>query len=297
MNMIAMGKQTGISRVVAGCMRLTPGVFDAPGLLRFAQSCMEMGITSFDHAPVYGNTACERFFGEAVVKNLPGRRGDFQIISKAGILLPKDENHILHYNATRQEIIAEVEASLRHFHTDYIDLLLVHRPDVLAHPQDTAAGLEQLVKSGKVLQVGVSNYTPAQVEALQSFLSVPLATNQVELSVKNTQHFFDGTLEDAQRRRMPLMAWSPLGGGSVFAVEDERARALGDMLRELANTYATEPETIAYAWLLMHPAQIAVVTGSSRIERIRQAAAAVSLKLNHEEWYAVLAASRGYHVP
>ena len=181
--------------------------------------------------------------------------------------------------------------------TDYVDLLLVHRPDPLADPEETADALETVVKEGKALHVGVSNFMPSQITMLQSFMSVPLVTNQMELSVKCVDNFFNGVLDDAFTRRIPLMAWSPLGGGSVFTGEDEQSVRLRDVLGQIAEEHGTTMDAIMYAWLFAHPVRIAAITGTMNINRIKTAVKAQELSLSYDEWYRILAASRGFDVP
>ena len=221
-----------------------------------------------------------------------------EIITKTGIVLPgREGNKTIYYKSTKEEILKEMDESLEKLGTDYVDLLLVHRPDPLADPQETADALETLVKQGKVRQVGVSNFMPSQMTMLQSRLTLPIATNQMELSVKNTENFFNGVVDDAFTRKMPLMAWSPLGGGSVFKGEDEQSVRLRAVLTEIAQDHGTTMDAIMYAWLFVHPVKIAAITGTMNADRIRTAAEATEISLSYDEWYRILEASRGYSVP
>lgn len=298
MKYLKFGKELELSQVVVGCMRVKDAGMDGKELLQFAEICMDMGITAFDHAPVYGGYTCEQLFGEAVLKNNPGLRKKMKLITKSGIVLPGvEQNKSIYYKSTKANIIKEVNESLLKLNSDYIDLLLIHRPDPLAHPGETAAALEQVVREGKVLNVGVSNFTSSQVEMLQSYLSIPLVTNQIELSVKTAEHFFDGAVDAAFTKRMPLMSWSPLGGGSIFSGQEEQSVRLREILQQIAEEHGTSMDAIMYAWLFIHPVGIAAITGTMNPDRIKTAVEALTISLTYDEWYLILAASRGYQVP
>lgn len=298
MKTIKINQDFELPQVVAGCMRAADAGMKGPKLLNFVEQCMDMGVTAFDHAPVYGGYTCEEIFGEAVLKKKPGLRRGMELVTKTGIVLPgRNGNRTIYYESTRREIIKELEESLEKLGTDYIDLLLVHRPDLLANPEETADALDTLVKEGKVRYLGVSNFMPSQVEMLQSFLKNPIVINQMELSVKTTEHYFNGTVDNAFTRRMPLMAWSPLGGGSVFTGEDDQSLRLRNVIEEIAGNHKTTMDTIMYAWLFVHPVRIAAITGTMNIERLRNAVNALEVSLSYDEWYQILEASRGFKVP
>ena len=193
MEQVQLSKGVALSRIVAGCMRIQDSGMDDSQLLIFVEACLDLGVDSFDHAPVYGRYTCEKRFGDAVLRKAPAIRNRMKLITKIGITLPGVEgNRHIYYDTRRENIFKEVDASLSKLVTDHVDLLLVHRPDPLTSPQETAEALETVVRQGKVLSVGVSNYTPAQFEALQHFLSIPLVTNQLEFSVKSTDNFGNG---------------------------------------------------------------------------------------------------------
>lgn len=298
MRKIKLSADLELSQVVMGCMRIVDSKISEEDLLKNVEACLDMGVTSIDHAPVYGCYTCEKIFGDAVLRKRPELRSKMEIITKTGIVLPgREGNKTIYYKSTKEEILKEMDESLEKLGTDYVDLLLVHRPDLLADPSETADALETLVKQGKVRQVGVSNFMPSQMTMLQSRLSLPITTNQMELSVKNTDNFFNGVVDDAFTRKMPLMAWSPLGGGSVFKGEDEQSVRLRAVLTEIAQDHGTTMDAIMYAWLFVHPVQIAAITGTMNADRIRTAAEATDISLSYDEWYRILEASRGYSVP
>lgn len=298
MKKIKLSENLSLSQVVMGCMRIADSGLTEAELLRLVEECLDMGVTSIDHAPVYGGYTCEKIFGDAVLRKKTELREKMELITKAGIVCPGHYgNKTIYYNSTKEEILKEMDESLEKLGTDHVDLLLIHRPDPLADPAETADALETVVKEGKALNVGVSNFMPSQIAMLQSYMSIPLVTNQMELSVKNTENFFNGVVDDALTRKMPLMAWSPLGGGDVFKGTDEKFVRLRTVLTAVAEQYQTTIDAVMYAWLFTHPAKIAALTGTMNADRIRTAVHASDIQLSYDEWYQILEASRGFSVP
>lgn len=298
MKKIKLSENLSLSQVVMGCMRIADSGLTETELLRLVEECLDMGVTSIDHAPVYGGYTCEKIFGDAVLRKKPELREKMELITKAGIVCPGHYgNKTIYYNSTKEEILKEMDESLEKLGTDHVDLLLIHRPDPLADPAETADALETVVKEGKALNVGVSNFMPSQIAMLQSYMSIPLVTNQMELSVKNTENFFNGVVDDALTRKMPLMAWSPLGGGDVFKGTDEKFVRLRTVLTAVAEQHQTTMDAVMYAWLFTHPAKIAALTGTMNADRIRTAVHASDIQLSYDEWYQILEASRGFSVP
>lgn len=298
MKSIRIDESFEISQAAAGCMRAADAKMTGDDFLRFVESCMDMGVTTFDHAPVYGGYTCEKIFGDAVLRKKPELRRKMQLITKTGIVLAgRYGNKTIYYNSSKDEILREIDESLQNFGTDYVDILLVHRPDPLGDPAETADALDTLVSAGKVRYVGVSNFKPYQIETLQSYMKNKIVINQVELSVKNTENYFNGVIDNAFCRKMPLMAWSPLGGGSIFDGQDEQSVRLRKVLGEIADARGTSIDAIMYAWVFVHPAGIAAITGSMNADRVKNAVDALEIKLSYDEWYQILEASRGYSVP
>jgi predicted oxidoreductase len=291
-----------LSRLVCGLWRALQSeeTREPIGLARWIDVCLELGITSFDHADIYGDYQVEALFGRAL-REWRGDRGRLELITKCGIMLKsgqRPEHRVKHYDTGRAHILASVDGSLRHFGTDYIDLLLLHRPDPLMDADETAAALDAVCQSGKVRYVGVSNHTPEQVSLLQSRLSRPLVTNQVELSVLHLEPLHDGTVEQAQRLRMAPMAWSPLGGGHLFTGQGEREQRVRRALSEVAAEHGQDDlGAVAIAWLLRHPSHPVPVLGTSRVERLRGLARGASLALTRQQWFSLWEASAGRPVP
>jgi predicted oxidoreductase len=208
----------------------------------------------------------------------------------------RPHHRINHYETSREHIIGSAENSLREMRTDYLDLLLIHRPDALMDADEVASAFEELQRAGKVRHFGVSNFTPSQFELLASRFPA-LVTNQIELSVMHLDPLHDGTLDQCQRLRFSPMIWSALAGGNLFNEQSERAERLRNALGVLAEKHGVSPTVIAYAWVLRHPAKPLLLTGSRRIAATREAVAATQISLTHEEWYTLWSASTGGSVP
>lgn len=285
-----------LSPIIAGLWRLPQWQLDTPALARWIEQALDLGITSFDHADIYGGYTVEDRFGQALAA-APGLRARMQLVTKCGIKLvsPQRPGHSLKcYDTSRAHVTASVEASLRALRTDYIDVLLIHRPDLLMDPDELSETLRHLQTEGKVLHLGVSNHSPSQLAMLHR--RHPLVTNQIEFSPLQLQALTDGTLEQCVDLGLRPMIWSPLAGGRLFTGQDEQAQRVRTVLRELGHAYGVSQATIAYAWILRHPSQPLPVTGSGRIEALREAVAALDVRLSVEDWYRIWQASAGREV-
>ena len=264
--------------------------------LGWIEACLALGITSFDHADIYGGYTVEALFGEALAA-APGLRDRMQLVSKCGIKLvsPQRPGHaIKSYDTSRAHVVASVEQSLRALRTDRLDLLLIHRPDLLTDPDELADTFSRLRAQGKVLHFGVSNHTPSQLAMLHRRL--PLVTNQIELSPLQMGALGDGTLDQCTDLGLRPMIWSPLGGGRLFTSDDAQARRVREVLQALATQHGVSVATVAYAWTMRHPSRPLPIAGSSRVEAMREAVAALDLRLPAEDWYRVWQASTGHEV-
>lgn len=276
------------SRIVLGLWRQKSWDQTPQQHLTFLQQAVELGVTTIDHADIYGS---EIPFG-AALRLAPSLRNQIEIVTKCGIILHPDSHH---YDTSRDHIISSLENSLRHLGTDHVDMLLIHRPDPLMQADEVAAAFEQLQAAGKARYFGVSNFTPAQFDLLAS--RVPLVTNQVELSPLQLDVLHDGTLDQCQQRGISPMIWSALAGGRLFNEQSERAQRLRITLERLANGYGVTLTTLVYGWILQHPSRPLVLTGSGRIAAIQEAVAAVGLVLTRADWFAIWSASTGTEVP
>jgi predicted oxidoreductase len=265
---------------------------------KITQKSIELGVTTFDHADIYGHYTTEGEFGK-MLKNQPNLREKMEIITKCGINLttPNRPNHkIKSYDTSKAHIIKSAENSLKELGTDYLDLLLIHRPSPLMQPDEIAEAFTQLRVEGKVLHFGVSNFTPSQFSMLNECFK--LVTNQVEISIHQRATLTDGTLDQCIEKGIKPMAWSPLGGGKIFTdLEDTQVKRIRKVGMELMEKHgATGLDQILLAWLLKHPAGILPVLGTTKIARLETAANSLKIELTDEEWFELLEASVGSEV-
>ena len=291
------------SRLVYGTWRLLdePAVASPSSILERLKACLDLGITTLDTAEIYGLYRVEEALGQALALD-PSLRSRFEIVTKCGIYVPCDfhpDRRTAFYNVTAARIVKSTEKSLRFLGVDSLDLLLVHRPDWLTSIDETAEGLNQLLRAGKIRAAGVSNYNVHQFEALNSRLDQPLVTNQVEFSLLHMDPIFDGVADQCQRLRIKPMAWSPLGGGRLMDGSGDPASArLHAKAAELAPKYGhASLDQLAYAWLLAHPSQPLPVIGTNKIDRIQSVAQAADIQLEREDWYALWEAAKGHSIP
>ena len=282
---------------IIGCMRW--GVwgenFSTAQYDTIINQCLEIGLTQFDHADIYGHYTTESDFGNAL-KNNSSLRGKMQLITKTGIqmLTPNRPQHaIKSYNTSAKHIKESVETSLKNLHTDYIDTLLIHRPDILLNPIEVADCIAALKKEGKIKSFGVSNFTNSQVELLSKHTSIE--HHQVEISITNLNAFNDGTLDQCQLKNISAQAWSPWGNG-LFTDKTEKNIRILSTAEKLAAQYKTGVNEILLAFLYAHPASIVPVIGTTQFERIKQAKAAMQINLAREDFYKLWCASTGAEV-
>ncbi|MGF1688614.1 aldo/keto reductase family oxidoreductase [Photobacterium japonica] len=293
-----------LSELVQGYWRLVFWDMSPQERLTFIKQHMELGITTVDHADIYasptGLQTCEQFFGEALALE-PSIREHLQIVTKCGIKLCSSaapEQKINHYDTSKQHIIASVNNSLSRLQVENIDVLLIHRPDVLMDADEVAEAFAELKQQGKVNHFGVSNFTPSQFDLLQSRLDTPLVTNQVEINPLNIEVAHDGTLDHLQMKRIKPMVWSCLGGGAIFSGQSEQAVRVRNELEAIREEVgAASIDQVIYAWVRALPSQPLPIIGSSQIERVRTAVDALNITLTREQWYRVWVASKGHGVP
>ncbi len=288
---------TTLPPVVAGLWQMHTWGQDVAARVRWIEQVLELGITAFDHADIYGGYTVEALFGEALAA-APGLRERMTLVTKCGIRLVHPSQpgvEVKHYDSSAAHIRASVQRSLRALRTDRIDLLLIHRPDWLGHPDEIAEAFAQLRQAGEVRAFGVSNHTVAQFAALHR--RVPLATNQIEFSPLQMKALADGTLEQAADLGLPPMIWSPLARGRLFSADDEQARRVRAALGDIAAAQGCSLATAALAWVMRHPSRPVPITGSGRLEALAEAVAATRVTLTREQWTSVWRASMGHDVP
>jgi predicted oxidoreductase len=285
-----------LSPIVAGTWRLNEWKLGTPGLVRWIEQALDIGITSFDHADVYGGYSVEAEFGDALAVS-PELRERMQLVTKCGIkiIAPARPQHaVKSYDTSRAHITASVENSLRALRTDRIDLLLIHRLDALMDPDEVAGTFATLREQGKVLHFGVSNHLPPQFAMLHR--RIGLSTNQIEFSPLQLAALSDGTLDQATDLGLPPMIWSPLGGGRLFSAQDEQSLRVRAVLEVLGRENNVSAATMAYAWIRRHPSKPIPITGSGRIDALREATASLGVQLSAEDWYRVWQASMNREV-
>jgi len=289
-----------VSRMIYGTWRILETKPTAQEINRRLNACLELGITTIDTAEIYGLYEVEKLLGEALGLS-PGLRDKLQIITKAGIYVPcayHPDRRTAHYNATGPRLLKSLEKSLRFLGTDHVDLFLVHRPDWLTRAEDTAAGLNELVRSGKVRSAGVSNYTVAQLDLLNTKMEQPLVTNQIEFHLLHPEPIHDGTLHQCEKLGILPMAWSPLAGGRLFDPSNPAAARLATAAKNMSSRYGGATlEQLAYAWILAHPSHPLPVIGTNKLERLQSAAQADDIVLEREDWYGLWEAAQGRRIP
>jgi predicted oxidoreductase len=290
------------SRLVYGTWRVLDDAATATSadLLKRLHTCLDLGITTLDTAEIYGLYRVEEFIGQTL-RLEPGLREKFEIVTKAGIYVPCDfhpERKTAFYNAEAARMVKSAEKSLRLMGTDYIDLLLVHRPDWLTSADETAAGLNKLLKEGKIRAAGVSNYNVHQFELLNSRMDQPLVTNQIEFSLLHMDPIDDGTADQCQRLSIKPMAWSPLGKGVLMDKTDPAAARIHAKCAELSAKYGdASVDQLAYAWIMAHPSQPIPIIGTNKLDRLIATTKSAEIKLDREDWYALWTAAKGHSIP
>ena len=287
---------SNFSRIIAGTM--TWGRWgkqlNTEHMIALMHDCISVGITTFDHADIYGGYTTEAEFGKAFTDSGIEREA-IQLISKCGIQYLSDNrnNKVKHYNYSKDYIIWSVEQSLQHLQTDYLDLLLLHRPSPLMSPDVICEAIETLKTSGKINAFGVSNFTTHQMDLIGSTTTIDV--NQIEFSLTHHQAMHDGTLNAMQLKSVLPMAWSPLG--CVFRDDTEQTRRIHKQLGKLCEKYNATEDQLLLAWILKHPSGIHPVVGTTNSTRLKQATAATIIELDIEDWFLILVASQGHKVP
>ena len=285
-----------LSPIIAGCMSWGTwgkNLGTAEMAARIA-GFADLGVTTFDHADIYGNGTTEAAFG-AALQTCGVPRDRLQLITKCGIRFPDDRNpaSVKHYDYSAKAIETAVHNSLANLRTDYLDLFLLHRPSPLLDPGIVAETIQNLQKQGKIRAFGVSNFPPSGMALLQPHLAV--AANQIQCSLLHPEPLFDGTVDFHLQHRIATLAWAPLGG--IFAKTDEQTQRTRNAVHQLARQMGCELEQIVLAWLGKHPANIIPVVGTTELPRMKLACQAMELTLETEAWFALLEASRGHKVP
>ena len=257
--------------------------------------CLENNIHTFDHADIYGDYSTEADFGKAFAES-GIKRSQIELISKCGIQYignSRPDLKVKHYNYTKEYIVWSAENSLKHLKTDYLDLLLLHRPSPLLQPEVVAEAVSTLKKEGKIKSFGVSNFTPSQTDLLNKYVGVEV--NQIEFSLTQHTAMHDGTLDHMMLNNIQPMSWSPLG--YVFKEDTEQTRRIHKQLGALLDKYNATEDQLLLAWILKHPSNIIPVVGTTTKQRLKDAYAATKINLELEDWFLILVACQGHKVP
>lgn len=296
MERVRLGEELEFSRIVYGTWRLGDDPDTSPKHIQAKiESCLAQGITTIDQADIYGGYTAETLLG-AVFKAVPALRDQVEIITKCGIVGPFGryaDARVKHYDSSAVHIERSVDFSLRDMNIERIDLLLIHRPDLLMDHHETGAALDRVIASGKVRAVGVSNFRPHDFSLLQSATQARLLTNQIELSLLTHESLVNGDIAFLQERGLSPMAWSPLGGGRL---PEAASPLLAARLEEVAEANGVDGAAVAVAWLLAHPARILPVMGTNRLSRIAAFSDALKVRMDRETWFELYTASLGREV-
>ena len=297
MEKIALNETLSLSRLIYGMWRLADDQdVSAAHIQAKIEACLAQGITTMDQADIYGGYAAEELFGLAL-KQAPHLRGQIEIVTKCDIIAPvgrHEQARVKYYDTSAKHISQSVEDSLRLMAIEQIDLLLIHRPDPFMDAQETGAVLDNLVASGKVKALGVSNFKPHDWTLLQSAMSSRLATNQIEMSVLANQAFTNGDIAFLQEKQIAPMAWSPLAGGALFSGAHKKLEAV---LHRMAEENSVDVSAVAIAWLLAHPARIMPVMGTNNLARIAVLSDALKVAMDRQSWFEIYEAVNGHEVP
>ncbi len=268
--------------------------YNAKQMSEMMHYCLESGIHTFDHADIYGGYTTEADFGNGFAQSGISRE-KIQLISKCGIQKPSYNRpvSIKHYDYSAKHILRSVENSLQNLRTDYLDLLLLHRPSPLMNADEIAEVIEKLKSDGKILDFGLSNFTPLQTDLIRQKIDV--SYNQIEFSATHLESMLDGSLDHMQIHNIRPMAWSPLG--SVFKDESPQSLRLRDLLISLVVKYEVSSDLILLAWILKHPSKVLPVCGTANPERIKELMKVTRIELELEDWFAIWSESAGVEVP
>ncbi len=296
MNRTQITDDLSFSRIVYGMWRLGDDTDTSPAHVQAKiEACLEQGITTMDQADIYGGYEAEEVLGKALA-TAPHLKDKIEIVTKCDIVAPMgrySDATIKYYDTSRAHIIASVDHSLRLMGIDKIDTLLIHRPDPMMNHHETGAALDEVVASGKVRSVGVSNFKLHDWTLLQSAMKTKLITNQIELSLTAHEGFTNGDVAYLQERNIPIMAWSPLGGGGLMTGTGE----VQDTMSKIATKNGVDAAAVAVAWLLAHPANIIPVMGTNNLNRIKALSDALKVNMDRPTWFELYSAALGQEVP
>ncbi len=296
MSRVSIAPDLTFSRLIYGMWRLADDADTSPAHVEAKiNACLDQGITTFDQADIYGGYTAEDVLGAALSVN-PSLRDKIEIVTKCDIVAPVGryaDAPVKYYDTSRDHILKSVDLSLQAMNIDHIDLLLIHRPDPLMDHNETGQALDDIVASGKVRAVGVSNFRPWDWNLLQSAMKTPLVTNQIEVSLSAIAPFTNGDIAFHQQHGQPIMAWSPLGGGALMTGQGQ----LADRMDTIAAQFGVDRAAVATAFLLRHPANILPVLGTNNLSRIASISDALKVEMDRPTWFGLYESALGQEVP
>lgn len=292
MEIIQLNNNVSLSRIIQGFWRLHTWNFTPIDLLNYMKKCVELGVTSFDTAEIYGDYSSEKLLGDALALD-PSFRKEIQIITKTGInkLHPDKPYRTKHYETSYDKIKESCYASLKKLNTSYIDVYLIHREDPLFDPVEASRAFDELIQEGCIKAYGACNYDPFKFDAFYAQSNHQLVTNQIEVSPLQFEHFNSGMMDYLQKYQIHPMFWSPLDGGKIFTSENENIKNLRTIIERIAIKHKTSSDTVVYAWLLKHPVKGMIIVGTQKINRLQNAVNALQINLDLEDWYDIYGAS------
>ncbi|MEB7824379.1 aldo/keto reductase [Staphylococcus chromogenes] len=302
MKKVSINQHVSYSQIIQGFYRADKWNMSKQELNTFIHQLVENGITTMDHADIYGHYTVEKMFGDAL--NLsPELKSQIEIVTKCGIvqpnaIFPDQTEH--RYDVSKKHIKRSVERSLNNLQVDVIDTLLIHRPSPLMKPCEITEALQELVEEGKVKSFGVSNFRRSQYELLNECLKddrFHIAVNQVEISPYHLDAFHDGTIDDMYKDQVKVMAWGPFAGGRLFDSSDKVAKRVLPVLKQIASSHQTSVEAVVIAWFMKHPASILPILGTQHMNRVQQAMKGLEIRLSDQEWFDIYTAAQGYDIP
>lgn len=289
MKTIKLNQNIEVSNIIQGTMNFSRQSFTPKDVMEMIVHRLDHGVSTFDTAQIYGSGDNEVLMGEALRLN-PSLKGQTQWISKTGIILPKDQFNIAHYDTRANSIITACEQSLEKLGLDSLDVFLIHREDPLIGHEEVAYALDECMKRGYVKSYGVSNFDPHKFDALQHFTKQPLVTNQIEFSINCFEHIDNGNFDYLQKQHVRPMIWSPLAQGRVFNSQDPEYQSLKNTIENLAHKYNTTSAGIALSFILYHPIQAIPIIGTTQNHRFESLLESVNIALEHEDWYRIYTA-------
>ncbi|EJX16932.1 aldo keto reductase [Staphylococcus sp. OJ82] len=302
MDKVKINQHVSFSKVIQGFWRAKDWQWTPQQLNRYLNELVERGITTMDHADIYGGYSCEGIFGEAL-KLSPQLREQMEIVTKCGIVLPSERIHEAdghRYDHSKHHIQKSVDRSLQELQVDYLDSLLIHRPSPLMDPQEVTEAITALVNEGKVKSFGVSNFNKSEYDLLSKHLvsdKLHITLNQLEISPYTIDILENGLMNHMYKDNVKMMSWSPMAGGKLFDLEDEKSVRIMAVISPLAQKYHTSVNGIVMAWLNKHPATIMPVLGTHKIERIDEAIKGLEVTITDQEWFDIYTASLGHDIP